>query len=132
MPHPAILAIYQRDPRYECEAYEFVFEALAYTQQKLGRVPPEEAEGERGDYHVTGQELLEGIRELALQQFGRMALTVFRRWGIRSTDDFGEIVFNLIDAGLMSKRPEDSIADFHNVYDLEEALGNYQIQLEEL
>lgn len=132
MLRPQILAIYRKDPRYECEAYEFVFEALAYTQHKLGRVPPDEAEGERSDYHVSGQELLEGIRELALQQFGKMALTVFHHWGIRSTDDFGEIVFNLIDAGLMSKRPEDSKADFHNVYDLEEALSHYEIQLDEL
>ncbi|MCS7167898.1 MAG: hypothetical protein RMI91_02775 [Gemmatales bacterium] len=132
MPHPAILEIYRRDPRYACEAYEFVFEALAYTQQKLGRVPTEGAEAEQGNYHVTGQELLEGIRELALEQFGKMALTVFRQWGIRTTDDFGEIVFNLVDAGLMSKRPEDSREDFHNVYDLEQALANYQIRLDEL
>lgn len=131
MMHPKILAIYKRDPRYECEAYEFVFEALAYTQEKLGRVPTEQSEAERGEYHVTGQELLEGIREFALQQFGMMALTVFRHWGIRSTDDFGEIVFNLIEAELMSKRPEDSREDFHNVYDLEEALSQYQIQLDE-
>ncbi|MCS7160379.1 MAG: hypothetical protein RMJ19_07900 [Gemmatales bacterium] len=132
MPHSALLEIYRRDPRYECEAYEFVFEALAYTQQKLGRVPPEESEGERGDYHVTGPELLDGIRELALEQFGRMALTVFHRWGIHTTDDFGEIVFNLIEAGLMSKRPEDSREDFHDVYDLEEALSDYHIHLDEL
>lgn len=133
MRHPAIAEICRKDPRYEYEAYEFVFEALLHTQQMLGKVPKEaEPSEEQGEHHVTGQQLLQGICDLALRQFGRMALTVFRRWGITSTDDFGEIVFNLIEAGLMSKRPEDSRADFHNVFDLEEAFSHYEIQLDEL
>jgi uncharacterized repeat protein (TIGR04138 family) len=136
MRYPAIIEICRKDPRYEYEAYEFVFDALLHTQEMLGKVPKEEEAGksaeEQGDYHVTGQQLLHGICDLALRQFGRMAWTVFRRWGITSTDDFGEIVFNLIEAGLMSKRPEDSRADFHNVFDLEQALSHYEIQLDEL
>ncbi len=61
-----------------------------------------------------------------------MARTVFRRWGINRTDDFGEIIFNLIEANLMSKTPEDNRGDFHDVYDLDEELVNgYRIRLDE-
>lgn len=132
MNHPKLAEIVRRDPRYAYEAYEFVFAALAHTQQMLGRVPPESGgEGER-QYHVKGPELLRGICDLALRDFGLMARTVFRRWGIERTDDFGEIIFNLIDANLMSKTDDDSRQDFHNVFDLDEVLLNgYRIVLEE-
>src|SRR5262249_30544780 len=75
-----------------------------------------------GPRHVTGPELLDGVRNLALREFGLMARTVFRCWGINRTDDFGEIVFNLVEAELMSKTPEDNRADFRDVYDLDEEL----------
>jgi uncharacterized repeat protein (TIGR04138 family) len=71
---------------------------------------------------VTAQELLDGIRELALCEFGLMARTVFRSWGINATGDFGEIVFNLIEANLLNKTEEDSKADFQDVYDLDKVL----------
>src|SRR5207248_2316713 len=106
--------VVRRDPRYALEAYEFVFEALTHTQKRLGRQPRPE-EGEPGAaHHVTGPELLDGVRDLALREFGLMARTVFRMWGIQRTDDFGEIIFNLVESGLMSKTEEDSRADFHN------------------
>jgi uncharacterized repeat protein (TIGR04138 family) len=118
--------VVRRDPRYAYEAYEFLFAALAHTQKRLGRVPPEEDEprdpAAEKSYHVSGRELLEGARELALQQFGLMARTVFRLWGINRTDDFGEIVFNLVEAGLMSKTNQDDRRDFQGVFDLDEAL----------
>jgi uncharacterized repeat protein (TIGR04138 family) len=117
---PKLFEIIQRDPRYAYEAYEFVFAALDYTLELLGKQDAEK--GESGPRHVTGPELLHGIRRLALREFGFMARSVFRQWGINGTGDFGEIVFNLIDAELMSKTPEDSQADFHNVYDLDAAL----------
>ncbi len=111
----ALEKVLARDPRYHRDAYAFVREALDYTQKRVGR-----ANGGKLR-HVTGQELLEGIREFALQQFGPMTLTVFEEWGIRQCSDFGEIVFNLIEAGVLSKTESDSRADFAQGYDFEEA-----------
>ena len=130
--------VVQRDPRYAYEAYEFVFAALSHSQKLLGRQPRDEAEEdeEEGEgevcHHVSGPELLHGVRDLALREFGLMARTVFRMWGINNTSDFGEIVFNLIGANLMSKTDEDNRADFADVYDLDEALVNgYRIEVSE-
>ena len=130
---PCLEELVRRDPRYAYEAYEFVFAALAHTQKMLGRVPPPEAAPEQHqDYHVSGRQLLEGIRDLALREFGLMARTVFRMWGIDRTDDFGELVFNLVEAQLMNTTDEDTRADFHDVFDLDEALvRGYRIELDE-
>ena len=129
MHHPKLDDLVRRDPRYAYEAYEFLFAALAHTQRTLGRVPPPEGPAPEQDYHVSGPELLGGVRDLALREFGLMARTVFRMWGINRTDDFGELVFNLVEAGLMSKTEEDSRKDFHAVYDLDEALvRGYRIE----
>jgi uncharacterized repeat protein (TIGR04138 family) len=131
MYHPKLAEIVRRDPRYAYEAYEFVFAALTHTHKLLGRVPREDVAAEP-QQHVSGPELLEGIRDLALREFGFMARTVFRRWGIDKTDDFGEIVFNLIEATLMSKTNEDSRRDFQGVYDLDHALlDGFRINLNE-
>src|SRR5919109_4776574 len=112
----------QRYPRYTYEAYEFVFAALSHTQRLLGRVPSEEEALAPGpQYHVSGRELVEGIRDLALREFGLMARVVFRLWGINRTGDFGEIVFNLVEENLMSKTDQDSRADFQDVFDLDQA-----------
>jgi uncharacterized repeat protein (TIGR04138 family) len=127
--YPRLDDVVRRDPRYAYEAYEFLFEALKHTQHRLGRVPPGDAAPDE-DYHVSGPELLDGVRELALREFGLMARTVFRQWGIDATADVGELVFNLIDAGLMSKTPDDHRRDFVDVYDLDEALSNYRIEIE--
>jgi uncharacterized repeat protein (TIGR04138 family) len=134
MHHSGLADVVRRDPRYAYEAYEFLFEALKHTQGMLGRLPREEGGGEVGpQHHVSGRELLDGIRDLALREFGLLARTVFRLWGIERTDDFGEIVFNLVEAGLMSKTDEDTRADFHAAYDLDEALvQGYQIRLDEV
>ena len=131
--HAGIAEVVRRDPRYAYEAYEFVFAALHHTQKRLGRVPAEET-GEPGPHHhVSGRELLEGVRDLARREFGLMARTVFRMWGIDRTADFGEIIFNLIEANLMSKTDEDCRADFVGVYDLDEALvRDYRIVLDEV
>jgi uncharacterized repeat protein (TIGR04138 family) len=96
-----------RDPRYRPDAYRFVFEALDYTLKSQ----------ERSGGHVSGRELLEGIRDFALDQFGGLAGLVFDQWGIHCTGDFGEIVFNLVEAGLMGKTESDSREDFRNVYE---------------
>ena len=124
--------IAQRDGRYAYEAYEFLYEALDHTLLRLGKVPPPAGGAPDANYHVTGRELLDGVRDLALKQFGLMARTVFRRWGIDRTGDFGEIVFRLVEEGLMSKTEEDSRRDFQDVYDLDEALvKDFRIELDE-
>lgn len=85
-----IEGIRKADHRYAREAYDFVMEALEHTQVKLEK-----------RRHVSGQELLEGIREYGIQQFGALTRTVFEHWGVRRTGDFGEIVFNLVNTGLL-------------------------------
>lgn len=131
-----LVRVVDKDPRYAYEAYEFVFQGLFHTQRLLGREPPagmtEEELAAEPRNHVSGQELLRGLCALARQEFGLMAPTVFRQWGISRTDDFGEIVFNLVEAELMSKTDEDSRNDFRNLFDLEEALvRDYRIETEE-
>jgi uncharacterized repeat protein (TIGR04138 family) len=132
MHHPGLAEIVRRDPRYAYEAYEFVYEALGYAEQRLGRgVATGEGEEEDKSRHITGRELLQGIRDLALREFGLMARTVFHLWGIDRTDDFGEIVFNLVESNLMSKTEEDCRTDFHDVYDLDEELvKNFRLEPE--
>ncbi len=106
----ALIKVLDKDKRYDPESYSFVMSALTYTTKTLGR---------RG--HVGGKELMEGLREYALEQFGPMARVVFKHWGIKTTDDFGEIVFNMIDAGILGKSDKDSKKDFNNRYDFKEA-----------
>jgi len=121
MHHPKLDELIRRDPRYPHEAYEFLYAALAHAQSLLRRQPNRPACDEE-ECHVSGRELLEGVRDLALRDFGLLARTVFRMWGINRTDDFGEMVFNLVEAGLMSKTSEDNRQDFHDVFDLDRAL----------
>ncbi len=93
----------------------FVREALDYTQQKTSKVNQDRVR------HVTGQELLAGIREHALAQFGPMARLLLQEWGVRNCEDFGELVFNMVEAGLLAKTDRDSRQDFQGGYDFEEA-----------
>jgi len=107
-----------KDPRYRRDAYLLVRDALDYTKKSLSRregVPLSDNE------HVTGQELLSGVREYVLAQFGPMAITVMEEWGITRCEDFGEIVFNIVEAGLFSKTDTDSRTDFQNGYDFDDA-----------
>jgi uncharacterized repeat protein (TIGR04138 family) len=128
-----LMPVVERDPRYAYEAYEFVFHALEHTLKMLGREAPGESTDPEDDrHHVTGRQLVEGICDFARREFGLMAGVVFRMWGVRRTDDFGEIVFNLIDAKLMNGAPDDSRTDFHDLFDLEDVLvGNFRIVLED-
>lgn len=102
--------IVEKDPRYKAEAYLFLMSALNFTVNKL--------EEQR---HITGQELSNGIKDYAIEQFGPMARMVLEHWGIYRTDDFGNIVYNLIDAKLLAKTESDSIDDFKGVYEFKEA-----------
>lgn len=119
------------DKRYKREAYAFVFEALRYAHEKLGfgsDTPVESIEGRQGEEpaegqrHMTGRELCEAIRRFALEQFGFMSKTVLNSWGVYKTGDFGNIVFNLIELGEMSKTKHDRREDFDDVFDFDTEL----------
>src|SRR5947199_9299146 len=112
----AIEQIAAQDLRYHREAYFFLREALDHTHKITGK-PPKRNEVR----HVSGQELLKGIREYALQQFGPMTLTVLEEWGIRRCEDFGEIVFNMVENNMLAKTDTDSRGDFQGAYDFEDA-----------
>lgn len=110
----ALDQIIAKDPRYHGDAYLFVRDALEFTQKLRTKESPGPVR------HVSGQELLEGIRQYALAQFGPMAQTVLAEWGVRNCGDFGEIVFNMVEIGLLAKTENDSRADFYNGYDFHE------------
>jgi uncharacterized repeat protein (TIGR04138 family) len=120
--HP-LAELLRRDRRYHRDAYFFVFEALRYAQEHMGLGQPHSADVEdEPERHVTGQQLCEAIRRYAVQQYGLMAKSVLHEWGVRSTGDFGEIVFNLIDIGQMRKTENDRREDFDNVFDFDDGL----------
>jgi uncharacterized repeat protein (TIGR04138 family) len=98
-----------RDGRYHVNAYRFVYEALDYTVKQLDK-----------KRHISGRELLEGIKNLAIEQFGGLACMVLGIWGVSKTADFGNIVFNLVEADLMSRSEDDTREDFDGVYDFRE------------
>lgn len=107
-------AIRARDGRFHEQAYLFVLGALEFCQQ---RRPV------RG--HISGEELAWACRDYALDQFGLTAQTVLRHWGVTGTDDFGRIVFTLIELGLLQAQPQDRIEDFDGVYEFEQAFNDY-------
>lgn len=106
----ALLDLAQNHGCYKANAYRFTLDAVHFTANRIG---------ERR--HISGEELLEGIREMALERFGPMAKTVFEQWGIVRTEDFGEIVFQLVGAGLLGKTDRDRLSDFAEGYDFHEA-----------
>jgi uncharacterized repeat protein (TIGR04138 family) len=134
MHNPKITAIVRNDPRYAYEAYVFAFEAIEHTQKMLGRVPDAGAREVAGPrHHVSGPELLHGVCALAREDFGLLAKTVFRQWGIHRTGDIGDIVFNLIEAELLSRTDSDQRSDFEDVFDIDRALSDgFTIPLDKL
>lgn len=109
--------ICQRDPRFAPDAYLFVREGLDFTVKWLKKP----AHGTPTQRHVSGQELLDGLRRYALEQFGPMTKVVLEHWGIRQCADFGEIVFNMVETGLFGKTENDTRDDFKNGYSFEDA-----------
>lgn len=107
--HDIVNAICEVDARYREDAYEFLMDSLTYTQKRFKR-----------SKHVSGEELLTGIKELLIDQFGPLTITVLRHWGVNSTDDFGNIVFNLVENNVLSKKDNDRLEQFHDGYDFEE------------
>lgn len=111
----ALDSIVASDPRYHRDAYVFLRDSLDFTTKQQKKAKGATVR------HVSGPELLDGVRQYALKEFGPMVLTVFDNWGIHSTEDLGNMVFNLIGAGIFGKTEEDSLKDFKNVYRFEDA-----------
>lgn len=113
-----LLAARRRDPRYRMAAYRFILgEGIEYTMREHLGIP-------RGEYrHMTGREIAEGLRELALREFGPLAYDVWKWWGITTTRDWGEVVFNMIAVGLLNANQDDRPEDFDDIYDVREALS---------
>ncbi len=125
--HP-LAELLRRDKRFPIDAYVFVFDALRYAHEQLGlgksagsmddTIVDEPSEEER---HISGQQLCEAIRLYAIKQYGGMAKSVLNHWGVQSTGDFGEIVFNLISIGQMRKTDNDRREDFDHVFNFDGA-----------
>ena len=110
----AVARLCARDRRYAPEAYLFLHDGLMRTLKQV-------QEKEKKPRQISGAELADGLRRHALDQYGPLAMTVLGRWGVRTTRDFGEIVFLLLEAGLLGKTEEDKIEDFDDLYDFDEA-----------
>ncbi|MCC9606772.1 hypothetical protein LOC68_16185 [Blastopirellula sp. JC732] len=145
------------DPRFKLEAYQFVREALSFGQNYFELNDEDEEdddlaldeeemildddefddedddpEWQEQERHLTGQMLCEAIRNFAQQQYGLMAKTVLNSWGVETTSHFGDIVYNLIDIGMMKKSPQDRREDFDGVYDFEDAfVRDFRIEVTE-
>ncbi len=120
----ALEQLLTRETRYHRDAYLFLRDALDHTRKLMDREHRETRVAKRvavEEQHVTGQQLLAGIRELALQSFGPMTNAVFQEWGIQTCHDFGEIVFIMVEHKLLKKTDQDSRADFDGGYDFYEA-----------
>jgi uncharacterized repeat protein (TIGR04138 family) len=102
-----------RDKRYKPDAYEFLLQGLTFTQKKLKK-----------NAHVSGVELAHGLRDYAINQYGALSSRVLAHWGISQTQDFGNIVFNMVEKKLLAKTEEDSLRDFDAVYDFSAAFSN--------
>lgn len=145
--HP-LAELLRRDNRYDFDAYVFVFDALRFGQEQLGlgakEACPDDAPGEPDpadedalgseehdddevERHVTGQELCRAIQRYAIDQYGMLARCVLDHWGVKTTGDFGEIVFNLIDIGQMRKTDNDRREDFDDVFDFGEAFDEQTV-----
>lgn len=110
--------ICKEDPRFDRKAYNFVRQALDHTVKEVKRKQPERTGKSQ---HVSGAELLAGIRDYALDQYGPLAKTVLTTWGVKRCSDFGDIVFNLIEYNVFSKTESDRREDFAEIYDFDEA-----------
>jgi uncharacterized repeat protein (TIGR04138 family) len=109
------------DGRYPSEAYSFLHEGLA----KAVKAVHGEEGGPQGQHHVSGRQLCEALRDLAIERYGLLAKTVLRKWNIRQTVDFGHMVYLLIEHSYMRKTDEDSLEDFRDVFDFDKAFNGY-------
>jgi uncharacterized repeat protein (TIGR04138 family) len=120
----AMVELLQKDQRFHLDAYQFVREGLAYAQRVM-KMPAQTAPSEEGksDHHLSGQQLCQAIREYAIEQYGYLAKTVLNSWGIHTTGDFGEIVYNLIRIKEMRKSKTDRREDFDDQFDFDTAFA---------
>ena len=117
-----VLALCEKDPRFTRNTYEFCFEVLDFTIRAVAeKKDPEHRQPVTR--HVSAKELLEGLRDYALQEFGPMARLTLKRLGIASCGDMGDIVFNLVNANLLARQARDTRGDFNNGYDFDTAFG---------
>ncbi len=115
----ALHKIVEKDSRYPVDAYLFVLEALFYTRKKFNE-----------EKHVTGQQLLGGIKDLALKRYGSTAKMVFEYWGINKTIDFGNMVFNMVSEKVLSKTEEDKLSDFKDIFNFNDIfIEEYQFEI---
>ncbi len=109
------------------ESYRFIRDGLAHTVRMIhgddASETPASDPGEEDSRHVSGRQLCDGLRDYGQRQYGLLARTVLSRWGIRTTEDFGKIIFAMVDAGLMRKTDEDTLADFVGVYRFDEVFA---------
>ena len=117
---PKTLKEIAEQTRYTLDAFHFVRRGLDHTVHKMHPEPEKLTEQER---HVSGEQLCEGLRDFAAEQYGHMARTVLRRWHINRTEDFGRIVFAMVEGGLMQATEADSIRDFDGVFDFDDAFS---------
>ncbi len=120
----ALHQLVARDKRYPIEAYMFVRDALAFAADSMELSNQYHHDSQlmesAEEHHLTGQELCESIREFAINQFGYMARIVLKNWGVDSTSCFGDLVYNMIDIGLMKKSSQDRRSHFDEVYEFED------------
>ena len=115
---------------YSIEAFYFVQEGLQFAADRVHGPAKATLTEPDGTRHINGRQLCEGLRAFALERWGLMARAVLSIWGVRSTGDFGRIVFAMIEAELLQKQPTDSLKDFANVYDFARAFdAGYRINL---
>lgn len=125
-PLKAMRDLLRDDPRYKLDAYQFIRESLQYAHENLDRIGPlkygaNDSPDVDSPRHLTGQQLCEACRLYAIDQYGYLAKMVLASWGLKSTGDFGELVYNLIRIEQMRKSESDSREDFDNVYSFDEA-----------
>jgi len=138
---PRFRRLLERDPRYRWEAYQFIQESLVYAQKELKMGTPTPTETGSGEVetetplnepHLTGQELCEALRKRAIEQYGYLAKTVLNSWGVRTTSDFGDIVYNLINIECLKKSKGDHREDFNDNYDFDEVFRqDFRISIED-
>lgn len=125
-----------RQTRYPVDAFVFVQKGLDFTVRRLhgpsqaeedadveDRVGVDESPADLPERHVSGQQLCHGLRDFAVEQYGLLARSVLRRWNIHRCEDFGQIVFAMVEAGLMFKTDSDDLDDFRDVFDFADAFA---------
>ncbi|MCC5821970.1 MAG: hypothetical protein LAT64_01630 [Phycisphaerales bacterium] len=124
-----IKAIFERAGGYSPSCLPFIRDGLAHTVEMVhGQAGSALLDLEDEQRHVSGQQLCLGLRDYAIQRYGLMSRVVLNKWGIRSTKDFGHIIFAMVEAGLMRKTEEDTLADFDGVYDFDEAFADPRLE----